>query len=150
MTKLTIKQQRFADEYIISGNATEAAIKAGYSKNSAKEIGAQNLTKLNISKYIKERLDELKKARTMSLEEAIERTTSIARREPQKGYSKTINKLTGDVEKEVEYYFTPTVEEAQKSLEHIIKINGGFVDKVDLNADVDMELNVKIDYGDEL
>lgn len=135
MTKLTIKQKKFADEYIISGNATEAAKKAGYSKNSAKEIGAQNLTKLNISKYIKERLDELKKARTMSLEEAIERTTSIARREPQKGYSKTINKITGDVEKDIEYYFTPTVEEAQKSLEHIIKLNGGFIDKLDLTAE---------------
>lgn len=135
MKKLTIKQKKFADEYIISGNATEAAKKAGYSKKTAKEIGAQNLTKLNISKYIKERLDELKKARTMSLEEAIERTTSIARREPQKGYSKTINKITGDVEKDIEYYFTPTVEEAQKSLEHIIKLNGGFIDKLDLTAE---------------
>ena len=133
--KLTIKQKRFADEYIISGNATEAAKKAGYSKKTASVIGAENLIKPNISKYIKERLDELKKARTMSLEEAIERTTSIARREPQKGYSKTINKITGDVEKDIEYYFTPTVEEAQKSLEHIIKLNGGFIDKLDLTAE---------------
>lgn len=133
--KLTIKQQRFADEYIISGNATEAAKKAGYSEKSASVIGAENLIKPNISKYIKERLDELKKARTMSLEEAIERTTSIARREPQKGYSKTINKITGYVEKDIEYYFTPTVEEAQKSLEHIIKLNGGFIDKLDLTAE---------------
>lgn len=131
--KLTIKQKRFADEYIISGNATQSAIKAGYSKKTAKEIGAENLTKPNISQYIKNRLDEIKKAKTMSLEEAIERTSSIARREPQKGYSKTINKLTGDVEKEVEYYFTPTIEESQKSLEHIIKLNGGFIDKVDLD-----------------
>ena len=133
--KLTIKQKRFADEYIISGNATDAARIAGYSKKTASVIGAENLIKPNISKYIKERLDELKKARTMSLEEAIERTTSIARREPQKGYSKTINKITGDVEKDIEYYFTPTVEEAQKSLEHIIKLNGGFIDKLDLTAE---------------
>ncbi len=135
MKKLTIKQKKFADEYIISGNATEAAKKAGYSKKTASVIGAENLIKPNISKYIRERLDELKKARTMSIEEAIERTSSIARRELQKGYSKTINKITGDIEKEVEYYFTPTVEEAQKSLEHIIKLNGGFIDKVDLTAE---------------
>lgn len=133
--KLTIKQKKFADEYIISGNATEAAKKAGYSKKTASVIGAENLIKPNISKYIKERLDELKKARTMSLEEAIERTTSIARREPQKGYSKTINKKTGDVEKDIEYYFTPTVEEAQKSLEHIIKLNGGFIDKLEVDTE---------------
>lgn len=43
MAKLTIKQQRFADEYIISGNATEAAIKAGYSKKTAAVIGNENL-----------------------------------------------------------------------------------------------------------
>lgn len=135
MKKLTIKQKKFADEYIISGNATEAAKKAGYSKKTASVIGAENLIKPNISKYIRERLDELKKARTMSIEEAIERTSSIARRELQKGYSKTINKITGDIEKEVEYYFTPTVEEAQKSLEHIIKLNGGFIDKLDLTAE---------------
>lgn len=135
MKKLTIKQKKFADEYIISGNATQAAKKAGYSEKTASVIGAENLIKPNISKYIKERLDELKKARTMSLEEAIERTTSIARREPQKGYSKTINKITGDVEKEVEYYFTPTVEEAQKSLEHIIKLNGGFIDKLEVESE---------------
>lgn len=135
MTKLTIKQKKFADEYIISGNATEAAKKAGYSEKSASVIGAENLIKPNISKYIKKRLDELKKARTMSLEEAIERTTSIARREPQKGYSKTINKITGDVEKDIEYYFTPTVEEAQKSLEHIIKLNGGFIDKLEVESE---------------
>ncbi|XVG95825.1 terminase small subunit [Eubacteriales bacterium KG125] len=146
--KLTLKQQRFADEYIISGNATQSAIKAGYSKKTAGVIGDENLKKPYIARYIQERLAEIKKARTMSIEEAIERTSSIARREPQKGYSKTINKLTGDVEKEVEYYFTPTVEEAQRSLEHIIKINGGFIDKVDLNADVDMELHVEVDYGD--
>ena len=41
--KLTIKQKKFADEYIISGNATEAAIKAGYSKN---------YTNTNISKLL--------------------------------------------------------------------------------------------------
>ena len=43
--KLTVKQQRFADEYIISGNATEAAIKGGYSKKTARSVGAENLTK---------------------------------------------------------------------------------------------------------
>lgn len=45
--KLTQKQQRFVDEYIISGNATQAAIKAGYSKKTARFVGAENLTKPN-------------------------------------------------------------------------------------------------------
>ena len=42
--KLTEKQKRFADEYIKSGNATQAAIKAGYSKRTARTIAQQNLT----------------------------------------------------------------------------------------------------------
>ncbi|MCD3505661.1 terminase small subunit, partial [Streptococcus equi] len=46
MAKLTIKQQKFIDEYIICGNATEAALKAGYSKKTAGQIGEQNLKKL--------------------------------------------------------------------------------------------------------
>lgn len=41
--KLTVKQQKFADYYIELGNATQAAIKAGYSKRSARQIG-ENIT----------------------------------------------------------------------------------------------------------
>ncbi len=44
--KLTPKQKAFADYYIQTGNATEAAIKAGYSKKTARFIGNENLTKL--------------------------------------------------------------------------------------------------------
>ena len=40
MKKLTIKQKKFADEYIISGNATQAAINAGYSEKTARKIGS--------------------------------------------------------------------------------------------------------------
>lgn len=50
--KLTDKQELFCREYVIDLNATQAAIRAGYSENSAKEIGSQNLTKLNIQEYI--------------------------------------------------------------------------------------------------
>lgn len=52
---MTPKQKAFCDYYIASGNATEAAIKAGYSKNTARAIGAENLTKLDIKNYIAER-----------------------------------------------------------------------------------------------
>ena len=50
--KLTAKQQRFCDEYLIDLNATQAAIRAGYSKKTAKQIGQQNLTKLDLKEYI--------------------------------------------------------------------------------------------------
>lgn len=45
---LTEKQEAFVQEYLIDFNGTAAAIRAGYSKNSAAAIAAQNLTKLNI------------------------------------------------------------------------------------------------------
>ena len=51
---LTDKQKQFCEEYLIDLNATQAAIRSGYSKNSAKEIGCQHLTKLNIQEYIQE------------------------------------------------------------------------------------------------
>lgn len=49
---LTDKQQRFVEEYLIDLNATQAAIRAGYSEKTAKEIGCENLTKPNISEAI--------------------------------------------------------------------------------------------------
>lgn len=52
--KLTPKQQRFVSEYLIDLNATQAAIRAGYSKKTARQIGEQNLSKLDISKAIAE------------------------------------------------------------------------------------------------
>lgn len=49
---MTPKQQRFVDEYLIDLNATKAAIRAGYSKRTAKDIGAENLTKPEIAKAV--------------------------------------------------------------------------------------------------
>lgn len=131
MKKLTIKQQRFADEYIIRGNATQAAIKAGYSGNYANTNASKLLQNTTISDYIKNRLKELEDEKIMDLKEALELTTSIARREVQKGYSKTVDKISGEVTKEIEYEFTPTIEESQKSLEHLLKCLGGSKDEFD-------------------
>ena len=56
--KLTDKQQRFVDEYLIDLNATQAAIRAGYSVKTANEQGSQNLAKLSIQQAIAERMAE--------------------------------------------------------------------------------------------
>lgn len=58
MTKLTQKQKRFIEEYLVDLNATQAAIRAGYSKTSAKEQGYENLTKPNIQEAIQEAMDK--------------------------------------------------------------------------------------------
>ncbi|KQB80961.1 terminase small subunit [Leuconostoc lactis] len=79
--KLTPKQQKFADEYIKTGNATQSAIEAGYSKKTAQVIGAENLTKPMIKSYIDERMDKIASERVMGYTEAVELLTSIARGE---------------------------------------------------------------------
>ena len=54
MANLTPKQQRFVEEYLIDLNATQAAIRSGYSEKTARQIGEQNLSKLDIQKAIQE------------------------------------------------------------------------------------------------
>jgi phage terminase small subunit len=81
--KLTEKQKRFADYYIETGNATESAVKAGYSRKTAKEIASENLTKPNIKEYIDSRLKEMDNKRIMNAEEVMQLLTSIARNEIQ-------------------------------------------------------------------
>ncbi|VFB17211.1 Terminase small subunit [Urinicoccus massiliensis] len=81
--KLTIKQQKFADEYIIRGNATEAAIAAGYSPKTAHQIGHANLDKPHIKAYIQERLDQIQSEKIASQEEILEYLTSVMRGEEQ-------------------------------------------------------------------
>ncbi len=79
--KLTLKQQRFADEYIISANATEAAIKAGYSEKTARAIGNENLSKPYIKAYIDTRLKKLESEKIASQEEVLKYLTSVMRGE---------------------------------------------------------------------
>ena len=52
ITTLTPKQQCFVEEYLVDLNATQAAIRAGYSKKTAKTIAAQNLAKLPIRRAL--------------------------------------------------------------------------------------------------
>lgn len=79
--KLTPKQRKFADEYIKSGNAADAARKAGYSKRSARSVGQENLTKPDIKKYIDDQMAEIASKRIMDAREAVELLTRIARGE---------------------------------------------------------------------
>lgn len=79
--KLTPKQRKFADEYIKLGNATQAAINAGYSKRTAKSIGQENLTKPDLKAFIGQRMAEIESHRIMDAQEALQLLTRIARGE---------------------------------------------------------------------
>ena len=79
--KLTLKQQRFADEYIRLGDATKAARNAGYSDKTARFVGAENLTKPNVKSYIDKRLEELQSKAVADQREVMEYLTAVMRGE---------------------------------------------------------------------
>ena len=71
MNNLTPKQQRFCEEYAVDLNATQAAIRAGYSSKTARSIGQENLTKPDIQKYIQNVQAALKDKTLVTAEEVI-------------------------------------------------------------------------------
>lgn len=92
---LTPKQKAFADEYIRnSGNATQAAIVAGYSKKSAKSIATENLSKPAIIAYIAERQKEIESTRICDLKEIQEFRSRVVRGEEKDAFGLDIG--TGD------------------------------------------------------
>jgi len=70
--KLTPKQKAFCNEYLIDLNATQAAIRAGYSKKTAKTIGAQNLSKLNLQEVIQELMKKREKRTEITQDRVLE------------------------------------------------------------------------------
>lgn len=146
MAKLTAKQQRFCDEYLIDLNATQAAIRAGYSKKTANRIGTENLSKPVIKEYIESRMAEKEAALIANQDEVLKYLTSVLR--GQSVSTEIVIEGTGDgcseartIEKE------PSEKDRLKAAELLGKRYGLYTEKVE--ETVDMELNVNIDYGDE-
>lgn len=78
---MSTKQKAFADHYIRTGNATEAARLAGYSEKSARQMGAENLSKPYISAYIQSRLEQIEAGRMADAQEVMIFYTSVMRGE---------------------------------------------------------------------
>ena len=79
--KLTPKQRAFADYYIETGNATEAARRAGYKGKNINRIASENLSKLDIKQYIDERLAKIEDERIAKGEEVLQYLTRVMRGE---------------------------------------------------------------------
>ena len=143
--KLTIKQQRFADEYIISGNATGAAIKAGYAKRAAYQQGAENLKKPHVREYIDKRLEEINDKSIAKQEEVLQYLTEVLR--GKSSATEIVVEMVGDGTSEAKLIVKPPSEKERiKAAELLGKRYGSFTEKVEVGAD--LELNVKVDYGD--
>lgn len=129
MKKLTIKQKKFADEYIISGNATQAAIKAGYSKKTARFTGAENLTKPNIKSYIDERMKKLEEEAIADQTEVLKYLTRVLRDEEKEEVLVNV----GNFEQEIQPMKVSTKDKI-KAAELLGKRYGSWTDKVDINS----------------
>lgn len=128
---LTPRQQKFCDEYLISGNATDAAIKAGYSPKTAKNIGSENLAKPDLKAYIEAQLAALHSEKIADATEVLEYLTAVMRGK----HTEEVPLLCGDgvqtlAPKEV------GAKERLKAAELIGKRFGLFTDRVGIDGAV--------------
>ena len=157
---LTAKQQRFCDEYLIDLNATQAAIRAGYSVKTANEQGSRLLAKLSIQEAIGKEMAERSKrtginqdmvvielaklafvniADVVDLENATVKT-SATDEDLACIQSVKIKPSEFGTEREIKLY------DKKASLELLGRHLGMFKDKLEVEAD--MDLNITVDYGD--
>lgn len=133
--ELTPKQKAFADYYIETGNATESAIKAGYSKKTARVIGQENLTKPAIKNYIDEKMEQLADKRIAKAEEVLEYLTRVIRGEETEQVVVTEN--IGDFMSEARVIDKElSAKDRIKAAELLGKRYRLFVDKVEQKVDV--------------
>ena len=145
MAKMTAKQKLFCDEYIISLNATQAAIKAGYSEKTARFIGTENLTKPNIQEYIEKRMAEKEAALIANQDEVLKYLTSVLRGESVSEVV-VVEGMGEGCSSARTMTKNPDEQERLKAAELLGKRYGLYTEKVE--AAVDAELNITIDYGD--
>lgn len=145
---MTPKQRKFCDEYLISGNATDAAIKAGYSPKTAKQTGSENLSKPDLKSYIEAELEKLHSAKIADAEEVMKYLTSVMRGETKA--TEIVTEFIGDgvsearlMEKE------PSEKERLKAAELIGKRYGLFTEKVDMSMKVPVFIGGDEFYADE-
>ena len=145
MAKMTEKQKRFCDEYLIDLNATQAAIRAGYSKKTANRIGTENLSKLVIKAYIEERMKEKESELIATQDEVLKYLTSVMRGKSQSEIG--VVEGCGDGCSEARAMSkAPDERERLKAAELIGKRYGLYTDKVN----VDAAIPVVISGGEEL
>lgn len=146
MDNMTPKQKRFCDEYLIDLNATQAAIRAGYSEKTAQQIGTENLSKPLIRAYIDARMAEKEDQLIADQNEVLRYLTSVLRGESQSEVVVIEGTGMGSSEART-MQKAPDEKERLKAAELLGKRYGIYTERVE--QQVDMDLNVTVDYGEE-
>ncbi len=124
---MNARQKKFCDEYLIDCNATQAAIRAGYSPKTAYSIGEENLKKPELKAYIDEQLELLHSKRTADAQEVLEYLTSVMRGE----HTEQTLQLVGDGVQTITD-IDVSAKERLKAAELIGKRYGMFKDNINL------------------
>ena len=141
MAKMSAKQQRFCDEYLISLNATQAAIKAGYTEKYAHTNVTKLLQNTTVKEYIAARMAEKESELIADQDEVLKYLTSVLRGKTQSEI--VVVEGIGDGCSEARaMQKAPDEKERLKAAELLGKRYGLYTDKVD--AVVDTELNITI------
>ncbi len=130
---MTQKQKRFCDEYLIDLNATQAAVRAGYSERTAYSIGQRMLKNVEVKNYIDDQLQQIRSAKVAEAAEVMEYLTSVMRGET----TSSVLALCGDGCQEV-IEKTPDEKERLKAAELIGKRYGIFAEKLEHSGGVDV------------
>lgn len=141
ITKLTQKQRRFIDEYIISGNATQAYLKARYkvSESVARRNASRLLTNADVKAEIERRNAEIQSEKTADMTEVMEYLTSVMRGEQSETVATSKGLFTG-----VEV----SAKDRIKAAELIGKRHGAWTEKKELSGDLNIDIGMG-DYDDE-
>ena len=143
---LNAKQKQFYKEYLVDANATQSAIRAGYSKKTAYSQGQRLLKNVEGQKYLAELMAEKESKLIADQDEVLRYLTSVLRGESQS--TEIVVEGIGDGCSEARTIMKePSEKDRLKAAELLGKRYGIYTDKVE--ADVDMELNINIDYGEE-
>lgn len=135
MAKLTAKQQRFCDEYLIDLNATQAAIRAGYSERSARQIADSNMSKHGIKEYIEKRMAEKESKLIADQDEVLRYLTSVLRGESLSTEIVVEGKGEGRSEAKT-MQKEPSEKDRLKAAELLGKRYGIYTESVDVNGSI--------------
>ena len=136
---MTNKKKRFADEYLVDLNATQAAIRAGYKEKTAYSQGQRMLKNVEIKTYIEEQLEWLHNKKTADAQEVIEYLTSVLRGESEG--EELVNEFQGDgISKAVNVKKKPSEKDKLRAAELLGKRFGIFTDKIENKVTVSDKL----------
>lgn len=119
------KQKRFCDEYLIDCNATQAAIRAGYSPKTAQVQSARLLSNVMVKAYIDEQLERLHNEKTADAREVLEYLTAVMRGE----HTEQVLRLVGDGVQEISN-IDVSAKDRIKAAEMLAKRYGLLTDKI--------------------